>query len=74
MATYRKCGTHAQVFSKHSGMATARMKYDKETKGNKRGVSMEISKTGIQEQRRTDGLSTVPSGSLRPDAVDELPN
>ena len=47
---YRICGTHAP---KHLRMGTARMKEDKEIEeeGNKRGVSMEISKKGMKEKK-----------------------
>ena len=47
-----------ECFPKHSGMGTARMKYDKVTdeQGKKRGVSMERSKAGT-EKRSPDGLN-----------------
>ena len=47
-----------ECFPKHSGMGTARMKYDKETdeEGNKRDMSMERSNAGTKKIS-PDGLS-----------------
>ena len=43
-----------ECFPKHSRIGTARMKYYKETEeGNKRGVSMEMTKAGTKLRKRS---------------------
>ena len=54
-----------ECFPKHSRMATARTKYDRETdeEGKKRSVSMERSKAGTKE-RSPDGLSLTNQNTI----------
>ena len=68
-----------ECFSKHSRMATARMKWDKETEVRReewvwKEVKRAREKRVIPTALTIDRAYTVPSGSLLPEAVDELPN
>ena len=61
-----------ECLQKHSRMETARM----EKKIKNESVSMERRKAGTKEKvpRKLQLGPTVPSGSQRPEAEDELPN